>query len=666
MARAPGGAVHYRLEPWEADLTDAMDGSRSVPELIGLALRTNGDLDVTSVAELVSTLERGGFFEGHRIDVFALASERADVVPHWRRRLRRVLREQSIEWRNAHGFVDAAYRRVLRPAFRPAGVVAGVVLALGGLAAFVGLVAPGRFHLAPARPGTEFFVLWVLNLLIIGCHELGHAVVVVHKGRRVLGAGFRLYFGSPSFYVESSDALMLSRGWRIIQAFGGPAAELVVAAPAAIAVWAFPEMWGGSTLYKWVVLNYFVMWMNLIPMLELDGYWMLSDAIGVPDLRARSFQFLRRDLWWKLRRRERFGRGDVGLLLFGVFGIATTVGSLVLSYYFWERLFLPLLASMWHGGAGGRALLAVLAIFVVGPALAALVKVLRSRLEIVRTAWRRATFRFQQRWRVEAAELLDGSGAFGDLPVDVLSDLAGRVRLRTVRPGQAVVRQGEVANAYFIVRTGKLRVLEEDTASSSENEIGTLLRGDGFGEVGLVTDRPRQATVRAVTRTELFELDGSTFRRVLSGRAEVPAYVATLAAADELRELGCFRRLSRAQARSLLDWGMWCLVPPGSVLVAEGGAADAFYVIGSGRAEIVKDGARVGELSRGTWFGELALINSTTRAASVTALTPMRVFRLTRDGFERYVADAFRSGAVRTSTDGARGGAETQRAAADR
>jgi CRP-like cAMP-binding protein len=315
------------------------------------------------------------------------------------------------------------------------------------------------------------------------------------------------------------------------------------------------------------------------------------------------------------------------------------------------------IVSMWKGGAGGRALLVVLAVSVAGPALAALVKLVRSRVEFVRATYRRIVFRFQQKWRIEAVALLDASGAFGDLPVDVLSDLAGRVRLRSVRPGQALIRQGEPASAYFLVRRGTLRVLEEDAARASEREIGMLLRGDGFGEVGLLTDRPRQATVRAVTRAELFELDAATFRRVLSGRAELASYAATLAGADELRELGCFRRLSRTQARSLLEHGEWVQVSPGTDVVSEGGEPDAFYAIAAGRAEVLKEGRPVGELGRGGWFGELALIDSTTRAATVRARTPMRVFRVTRDGFSRYVADAFRDGTLRSSAELASSGA---------
>ena len=65
-------------------------------------------------------------------------------------------------------------------------------------------------------------------------------------------------------------------------------------------------------MYKFAVLNYLVVIMNLIPLLELDGYYILADLIEVPDLRERSLVFMRRDLFHKLRARERFSKRDVG------------------------------------------------------------------------------------------------------------------------------------------------------------------------------------------------------------------------------------------------------------------------------------------------------------------------------------------------------------------
>ena len=136
-------------------------------------------------------------------------------------------------------------------------------------------------------------------------HELGHASAIIHFGRRVKSAGFMIYFGSPAFFVEASDSLMLDRHERILESFAGPFAELVLAGVASLVLASYPGGTFSQLLYKFAVINYFVIFLNLIPLLELDGYWILSDLIQVPDLRPRSLEFFQHDLWHKLRTRER-------------------------------------------------------------------------------------------------------------------------------------------------------------------------------------------------------------------------------------------------------------------------------------------------------------------------------------------------------------------------
>ena len=109
------------------------------------------------------------------------------------------------------------------------------------------------------------------------------------------------------------------------ESFAGPFAELVVSAFAAIFIWAFPDSPLAPFLFTWAVINYFVIFLNLVPLLELDGYFILADLIQVPDLRPRSLQFIRYDLWRKLRGRERVTKQEVGLALYGFLGVAFTI-----------------------------------------------------------------------------------------------------------------------------------------------------------------------------------------------------------------------------------------------------------------------------------------------------------------------------------------------------
>jgi len=99
----------------------------------------------------------------------------------------------------------------------------------------------------------------------------------------------------------------------------------------------------------------------------------------------------------------------------------------------------------------------------------------------------------------------------------------------------------------------------------------------------------------------------------------------------------------------LRQHGSWVNVPPGTAVVEQGDVGDAFFAVGDGQFEIVVDGRRVGSCEPGGHFGELALLSDAPRAATVRSLTPARVFRLDRTGFQQLVASAFRDPAETAS-----------------
>lgn len=642
----PRDLLHYRLDPKELELVRLMDGTRTVKELVVERFRASGDLELAAVADLVRQLHEGGFLDQPYVDV-AGAVTRALQPGGFQRRMGRFLRTLSIEWAGAHGLVRWLYDHGLRIFFRPAAVVGGGLVSVAGIVAFVMLVRSGRIPLHGDSLAVEALIILALNYVLTFLHELGHALVIVHHGRKVKSAGFMVYFGSPAFFVDASDALMLDRRARITQAFAGPFAEAVVAGIAAMIALAFPDTLASSILYKFAVLNYFVLFLNLVPLLELDGYFILSDVIQVPELRPLSLSFLRHDLWRKVINRERWAAREVGLFLYGVLGTLFALFSFYTGYFFWRSVFGSLISRMWNGGPVTRLLLFVLALLVAGPLVRGAIELLRTLTDRVRTQWRRLRFRLQQRWRIEAAELIEELPLFGGIPVETLNELAGRIRLRAYDAGVPVVRQGERAEAFYVVRRGALAVVEEDPAAGSERVLRTLGRGDAFGEMGLLDAAPRAATVRTVTATEVFEVDKGTFDQLLADMATAPDLAPTIASAAELASLPSFSHLQPDELGELLEHGQWVNLAPGSAVVTQGERGEHFFAIRSGQVEVREDGRAVGTLGPGDYFGEIALLLDVPRMATVVARTPVRAFRLHRRGFDHLVRDAFRRGSLR-------------------
>jgi CRP-like cAMP-binding protein len=651
MIANPRRLIHFQLEVWEAELTELMDGSRTVAEIVVEHLGETGDLDANAVTDLVIFLRREGFLDPHRVDVAAQLAEAIRPKPSISDRILKFAKTMRLDWTGADEHVRWWYRAAIHPLFTPIGAVLTALLALVGFAAFLVAQASGRYSIGQANAPLDSVIILLLGFVLTYAHELGHALALVHFDRRIKSAGFMLYFGSPAFFVDASDGLMLQRRPRIMESAMGPYAEMILAGFGSFLLVAFPDASFAPLVYKFCVLNYFVIFENLIPLLELDGYFILAEAIEVPDLRERSLQFIQHDVWHKLRGREGFTRQEVGLGLYAVIGVAFTILSVYIAIFFWRTIFGNLITGLWNGGLGSRVLLAVLALFIAGPAVRGLITLARTTVKRLRALWRKLKFKIETSWRVEAAEMIDALPAFDELPEDVLSDLAGRVRLVGVRPGAPVFRQGDRPDAFYVVRRGTLRIEEEHPDTGDTVVLRMLSRGDSFGELGLLESSPRAATVRADTDAELFAVDEATFDRLLAEAIDVPAFKLTLQTLAELRDMPAFSTLDTEELSELLDHGRWVTAVPGDVLVEQGATGDAFYAIRSGQAEVIRDGATIGTLGPGSHFGEIALLRDVPRTASVVARTPLRSFRLDREGFDRVVRQAFSQGTLKMPVD---------------
>ncbi|HXJ66403.1 MAG TPA: cyclic nucleotide-binding domain-containing protein, partial [Actinomycetota bacterium] len=561
-----------------------------------------------------------------------------------RKKARTFAKTLTITWDGSDRLVQFLYRNGLKIFFNRFVLAVTAVICVLGFAAFVDTANSQQFGLAGRSLAWAFVLLLVLDYGMVFAHELGHALVLAHHGRHIKTAGFMIYFGSPAFFVESTDVLLLDKPVRLAQSAAGPFADMIVAAAASLIAWGFPGWAFSETLYKFAVLNYISILMNLIPLLELDGYWLLAEAIDVPDLRARSLRFLRHDLLHKIRTREHWAKQEVGLAAYAILGTLFTVFSFYTAYFFWQTIFGGLVGRLWHGGIVAKVILVALGLFILGPIVRGLLGLLRSVGKQIRALFRRVRFRLELKWRVEAAEMIDALPAFSDIPEDVLNDLAGRVTLRQYAKGRAVFRQGAEADAFYVVRSGEVQIVEEDPSTGSARVMKTLHRGESFGELALLMETDRSATARASTDSDLFVVDRPTFLRLLADMAVVPEFQPTLQQLAELRGLPPFAHLEAAQLRELLDRGEWVTFAPGDVLMKQGAVGDDFFAISSGQVSIQRDGEPVDTAGAGEYVGEVALLFDVPRTATVVAYTAVRAFRLDRDGFDRLVAARFRKG----------------------
>jgi putative peptide zinc metalloprotease protein len=209
---------------------------------------------------------------------------------------------------------------------------------------------------APRAIETALLVVLFVAVLVF-CRELAHALVCKSFGRQVRRGGFALYLGIPIFFVDTTDIWLENRGRRIAVSAAGPLSDLTLGGACSLLAEVLPVGAADTVLFLASIAYLAFLW-NLVPLLKLDGYFILVDFLEIPMLRPRSFAFLRDNLLGKLWRRERFDREE---LLFTWYGLLAGLFS-VLMFFYAIRLLEMQLAGLIDTARGGSWLLAPLAL----------------------------------------------------------------------------------------------------------------------------------------------------------------------------------------------------------------------------------------------------------------------------------------------------------------
>lgn len=186
-----------------------------------------------------------------------------------------------------------------------AGAAALFLLAACGL--YVGRFGEGGFSLDLLFAFLQQISAWsavTMAVCVIAsalCHEIGHCAAVAAFGARVRRVGFGIYWVSPAFFSDVSSAWTLGRWQRVVVDCGGIYFQLLACGLyAALAATAHSQDMRAA-LQVAIVVNAVSMVCSLNPMMKYDGYWMISDALDIPNLRRRSEGALREAIRMRFR-----------------------------------------------------------------------------------------------------------------------------------------------------------------------------------------------------------------------------------------------------------------------------------------------------------------------------------------------------------------------------
>lgn len=207
---------------------------------------------------------------------------------------------------------------------------------------------------------------------------------------------------------------------------------------------------------------------------------------------------------------------------------------------------------------------------------------------------------------------------------------------KKVNKDDKVIVQGDDGDNFYVIDSGTFDVFV--IRNDEESKVFNYNNEGSFGELALMYNTPRAATVVATSTGIVWALDRMTFRRIICGAAsrKREMYQSFLESVPMLKTLERYELLNLADALEKQQFS------DGECIIKQGDQASAFYIVESGTIRILKEDpnnpgshAELSTCTTGQYFGELALITNKPRAASVYAVGPVTCAALDVGAFER-------------------------------
>lgn len=196
---------------------------------------------------------------------------------------------------------------------------------------------------------------------------------------------------------------------------------------------------------------------------------------------------------------------------------------------------------------------------------------------------------------------------------DQLKEILNAMFERKVHPEDEIIRQGADGDNFYVIDSGVYDVfIDKD---GKDIKVHTFKDEGSFGELALMYNCPRNATIIAKSQGTIWALDQATFRRIVVGAAarKRQIYEALLENVPMLAQLQAYERMNLADALETK------IFDEGQCIIRQNDEADCMYFIEQGTVRVTVSGKEISQLKKGGYFGEVALVTKNPRSASVFA-----------------------------------------------
>jgi len=224
---------------------------------------------------------------------------------------------------------------------------------------------------------------------------------------------------------------------------------------------------------------------------------------------------------------------------------------------------------------------------------------------------------------------------FRSLESEQLNEVLDAMFERKVTPNEYIIKQGDDGDNFYVVESGVYNIFIKQ--GNEDVKVGSCQNKGSFGELALMYNMPRAATIQSAGDGMLWAMDRQTFRRIVLRNAfqKRKMYESLLEKVPLLSSLNAYERMNLADALTSKTY------TSGSVIIQQGDPADGMYFVETGEVSVTvvgNDGSerQVTTITEGGYFGELALVTHKARAATVTAsVDDLKVAFLDVNAFER-------------------------------
>jgi putative peptide zinc metalloprotease protein len=328
---------------------ELLDGKSTISDICYLYFNKYNKISRMPV-KLIEKLEGKNMLKDSSWDIYA-AAKKAQYSP-WRLipgKVSKFFLSGKFSLKNIDKAISFIYNKFAWLFFRKEAIFFYCILIVAGLTVFFSMGYFGQKFAVRNYINFKFStgILFICTVFPVILHELSHAFACKKYGRKVNRAGLMLYVGLPVLFVETTDIWTRPRKERILVSLAGPFTDLLVGSLCFLLHSIFGNF-GILQLFPLIgLISYLRCLYNFNPLLEFDGYYILMDILEIPELRKRSFEFLKNGGIKKLFTSRKLEKEEYIFLLYGIVAGIYTYFMIFFMLYIWQTQIRSLLIEIW-------------------------------------------------------------------------------------------------------------------------------------------------------------------------------------------------------------------------------------------------------------------------------------------------------------------------------